>query len=207
MNERPEIDKYIGQSAEFAKPILNHLRALVHQACPDVTEVIKWSFPNFEYKGQILCSMASFHKHSSFGFWLGAEMPDPDNILEQVGQTAMGYLGKIISLEQLPSDEILIKYIREAMSMVDRGVKKSTVKSENSVKKVVRELEIPQFLLDALEQNDAAKATFEKFSNSCKKEYVEWLLEAKTETTRQKRLAEALLWMSEGKIRNWKYVK
>jgi uncharacterized protein YdeI (YjbR/CyaY-like superfamily) len=207
MNRNTEVDKYITAAADFAQPILNHLRNLVHQACPEVQEMIKWSFPCFEYKGQILCSFSAHKKHCNFGFWLGNEMPDPDNIIQQVGKTDMGNLGQLKSLDDLPKDEILIKYIHQAMKLSAEGRKKSTVKSETKESKAPKTLEVPDYLLQALEENPEAKATFEKFSNSNKKEYIEWLTDAKTETTRNKRLAEAVQWMSEGKVRNWKYIK
>jgi len=109
-NFDPRIDDYISKSAEFAKPILNYLRDIVHTACPDVNETMKWSFPNYEYSGSILCSMASFKQHCSFGFWLGSLMTDPDNLLQKVGEkTSMGNFGPIKSIEDLPPADIMIK--------------------------------------------------------------------------------------------------
>ena len=125
----PRIDEYISRSAEFAKPILSHLRSVVHKACPGVTETMKWSFPHFDYAGSILCSMASFKQHCTFGFWLGSLMPDPDKILSAVGEkTAMGHFGQIKSMKDLPSDKVLIKYIKEAMALNEKGIK---IKKEN----------------------------------------------------------------------------
>lgn len=204
MKTNKAFDEYIDKAADFAKPILVHLRSLVQTACPDIEEEMKWSFPNFQYKGQILCSMAAFKKHCTFGFWLGNEMEDPDGILNQIGKTAMGDLGQIKSLESLPADEVLIKYIKQAMEMIDKGVKKAPNQEKKTTDKT---LEIPDDLLDALSENPLAKATFEQFSHTNKKEYIDWLLDAKTSQTRQKRLAEAIAWMNEGKIRNWKYIK
>ena len=196
-----QVDAYIDRSADFAKPILIHLREIIHQADPRIEEVIKWGFPNFEYKG-ILCSMASFKAHCSFSFWKAAVMKDPHNVLSAVGETAMGHFGKITSLGDLPADDILLAYIREAVRLNEEGVK--VPKSPQSA---ARKVEVPQYLSDALNSNAAAKATFENFSTSNRKEYVEWLEEAKTEATREKRLETAIEWMAEGKIRNWKYVK
>lgn len=196
------IDDYIERSAEFAKPILSHLRALIHQADPRIEETIKWGFPNFEYKG-IVCSMASFKHHCAFSFWKAAVLKDPHKILTAVGETAMGHFGKIQSLADLPSDEILIQYLKEAVQLNE-----SDVKVPSRAKPIaLKDLEIPEYLVDALNQNKRAKATFENFSYSNKKEYVEWLTDAKTEATREKRLQTAIEWMAEGKIRNWKYVK
>lgn len=198
-----QYDLYIEKSQGFAQPILRHLRDLVHKACPEVEEKMKWSFPNFEYKKSILCSMASFKQHCAFGFWLGAIMEDPDKILNSSGESAMGQLGRITKLSDLPSDEILIRYLHQAMDLIDKGVKMT--KKDTSQKEY--NLEIPTALKLALEQNDKAMATFENFSNSNKKEYIVWINEAKTEATKQKRLETTIEWLKEGKIKNWKYVK
>lgn len=198
-----QYDLYIEKSQGFAQPILRHLRDLVHKACPEVEEKMKWSFPNFEYKKSILCSMASFKQHCAFGFWLGAIMEDPDKILNSSGESAMGQLGRITKLSDLPSDEILIRYLHQAMDLIDKGVKMP--KKDTSQKEY--NLEIPTALKLALEQNDKAMATFENFSNSNKKEYIVWINEAKTEATKQKRLETTIEWLKEGKIKNWKYVK
>lgn len=198
-----QYDLYIEKSQGFAQPILRHLRDLVHKAYPEVEEKMKWSFPNFEYKKSILCSMASFKQHCAFGFWLGAIMEDPDKILNSSGESAMGQLGRITKLSDLPSDEILIRYLHQAMDLIDKGVKMP--KKDTSQKEY--NLEIPTALKLALEQNDKAMATFENFSNSNKKEYIVWINEAKTEATKQKRLETTIEWLEEGKIKNWKYVK
>ncbi len=196
------VDEYINRSADFARPILSHLRALIHQADPRITETIKWGFPNFEYKG-IVCSMASFKQHCSFSFWKASVLKDPHQILSAIGETAMGHFGKIKSLDDLPSDEILMEYIKEAVQLNEADVK-VPARAKPAASK---ELEVPEYLLEALSGNEKAKATFDSFSYSNKKEYVEWLTEAKTEATREKRLQTAIEWMAEGKIRNWKYVR
>ncbi len=197
----PNIDAYIKKSAPFAQPIMEHLRGLVHKACPQVEETVKWGFPHFEYKG-ILCSMAAFKQHCSFGFWKATLMKDDKDLLKQVGKTDMGYFDKIQSLEDLPSDKILIAYIKEAVRLNDEDIK--VVKPKAAPKKA---LATPPDLLAALKKNKAALKTFESFSPSNKKDYIEWIVDAKTEATRNKRLETAIEWMAEGKIRNWKYVK
>ena len=197
-----KIDQYIAKSAEFAKPILNHLRELVHKTCPDVEEGTKWGFPHFMYSGAILCSMASFKQHCSFGFWKASIMKDPDNILEKVGNTAMGSFGRLTSLKELPSDKTIVKYIKEAMRLNEEDIK--VEKAKPLAKK---DLKIPTYLTNNLKKNKKAWTTFENFSPSHKKEYVEWIVDAKTEETRQRRIAQAIEWMAEGKARNWKYIK
>lgn len=199
----PRIDAYILQSADFARPILEHMRHLVHKACPQAAETIKWSMPYFTCEGQLLCCFAAFKAHCSFIFWKGAHMDDPDNIFRARGENGMGQLGKITSLKDLPSDKIFIKYLKAAAKLSTAGTPPAAKKTAPGSK----EPEVPDWLLSAIKKNKKAWATFEAFSYSNKKEYVEWITSAKTETTRNSRLADALAWMAEGKIRNWKYVK
>ena len=195
----PRVDAYIDKSQDFAKPILNHLRKLVHQACPNVDETMKWSFPHFDYKGQMMCSMAAFKAHCAFNFW-------KQQLLESSAfpaeKTAMGSFGRITSLKDLPDDKTMKKLIADAMNLNDEGI---TVK--RPVSKEKKEVVVPDVLLEALARNEKAAETFTNFPYSCKKEYVAWITEAKTDATRDKRLATTLEWLSEGKRKNWKYEK
>ena len=193
----PRIDAYIAKSAPFARPILSHIRKLVHANCPDVAETIKWSMPHFEYKGGIFCGMAAFTAHGTFGFWLGALLK-----IESKLDKAMGQFGCITSLADLPGDKEIATIIKAAMKLHDAGVKSPT-RTKPAEKKA---LMVPDYFLAAVKKNKKAHATFEAFSPSKKREYVEWITEAKTDATRDKRLAQAVEWMSEGKVRNWKYV-
>lgn len=196
----PRVDAYIANSADFAQPILNHIRNLVHATCPDVEETLKWGFPNFLYKG-ILCSMTSFKNHCALGFWkveIRSSVKDDGK-----AERGMGQFGRITAISDLPKEEILIQYIKEAMELNDAGVK-SPARAKPKEKK---ELDIPDYFMAVLRKNEKALATFEQFSYSHKKEYLEWITEAKSEETRNKRLETAIEWMSEGKARNWKYIK
>lgn len=198
------VDTYIVKSADFAVPILSHLRSVVHDACPEVRETIKWSFPHFEFRNTILCSMASFKQHCAFTIWLASQMQDPHGILTTgAGRPAMGHLGRITCLEDLPPDDILIGYLKDAMVLIEQGVKLTKKEPETASK----ELEIPDYFQKELENHPDALDTFNRFSYSGKKEYVEWIRDAKTEETRRKRLATAIDWLIEGKSRNWKYLK
>jgi uncharacterized protein YdeI (YjbR/CyaY-like superfamily) len=198
------IDAYIAKSADFAKPILNHFRELIHKTCPEVEETIKWSFPHFDYNDGPLCSMASFQRHCAIGFWKAALMKDADILLGTAKtEVAMGHLGRITSMRDLPKDKILVKYIKEGMKLNEEGIKLSP-KSKPAAKK---ELKIPDYFTKTLAKNKKALKTFEAFNYTNKKEYLMWVTEAKTEETRLSRLATAIEWMAEGKIRNWKYVK
>ena len=192
----PRIDAYITKSAAFARPILSHIRKLVHANCPEVTETIKWSMPHFEYKGGIFCGMAAFKAHCTFGFWLGALLK-----IESKLDKAMGQFGCITSLADLPGDKEIATIIKAAMKLHDAGVKSPT-RTKPAEKKA---LVVPAYFLAAVKKNKKAHATFEAFSPSKKREYVEWITEAKTDATRDKRLAQAVEWMSEDKVRNWKY--
>lgn len=196
------IDAYILRSADFAIPILNHLRELVHAACPDVEETVKWSFPHFDYKGEMLCSMAGFKQHCVFGFWKASLMKDKKLMENAKGETAMGHMGRITSVKDLPSDAVMIRYIKEAMKLNDQGIK---VERKKPV--AARAIEAPDYFIKELKKNKAALKTFEAFSPSNKKEYVIWITEAKTEDTRTRRMEQAVEWMAEGKPRNWKYMK
>jgi uncharacterized protein YdeI (YjbR/CyaY-like superfamily) len=199
----PRIDEYISKAAPFAQPILTHLRKLIHKACSTVHETIKWSFPNFMYNKAILCSMASFKQHCSFGFWHASLLKDPHNILVFGERSAMGHLGAIRSLADLPKDDILIAYLQEAMQLIDKGTKPP----KKDKPAVPQPLEIPDYLQEALEANTLANTHFYSFSPSQKKEYVQWITEAKTDATRNKRMTTAIEWLQEGKTRNWKYEK
>ncbi|MEO6285256.1 MAG: DUF1801 domain-containing protein [Dyadobacter sp.] len=200
----PRIDTYILKSAVFAIPILTYLRELVHATCPEATETMKWSFPHFEYKGSILCSMASFKQHCAFGFWLGSKLTDPHNLLASGDEkTAMGQLGRITSLDDLPKGNYLSGFIREAMQLIDSGVKQTKEPKPTASKELI----VPAYFKEALQQNAEALKTFTNFSYSQKKEYVEWITEAKSDATREKRMGTALEWLAEGKIRNWKYLR
>jgi uncharacterized protein YdeI (YjbR/CyaY-like superfamily) len=196
-----KVDAYIAKAQPFAKPILNHIRGLVHKACPDVEEKIKWSFPVFDYNG-IMCNMAAFKEHCAFGFWKQKLMKDPNKIFGI--KESMGNLGKITSLKDLPSDKIVLAYIKEAALLNKEGVKLPP-----RAKKVLdsKSLIVPDYFKKALSKNSKAFKVFEAFSPSQKKEYIDWLTDAKTEETRNSRMVLAVEWISEGKIRNWKYVK
>jgi uncharacterized protein YdeI (YjbR/CyaY-like superfamily) len=200
MHTDSRIDDYIEKSADFAKPILTHLRKLVHKACPQVEEKWKWSFPNFDYKGP-LCSMAAFKQHCSFGLWKAKIMEDSE-FFKGANKEGMGHLGRITSLKELPPDKVIISYIKEAMRLNDEDIK--LPKAKPATKK---DLKIPPNFKAALSANKKAKSTFDSFSYSGQKEYVEWVTEAKTTETRDKRLEQAIEWMAEGKSRHWKYKK
>ena len=194
------IDLYIAKSAPFAKPILHHLRELVHEGCPDVEETIKWGFPHFDYRG-IMASMASFKHHCSFGFWKASLINDPENRLTGMGETAMGHFGRITSLADLPKDRILLRYIRDAARLNEEGISISRKPKSTEQKKLI----VTDYFEKALRKNKKALATFGAISYSNKKDYIEWVTEAKTEATREKRLAISIAWLAEGKSRNWKY--
>jgi hypothetical protein len=195
----PRIDAYIEKSADFARPIMVHLRKLIHKACPDITETLKWSMPSFEHKG-IVCGFAAFKAHCTFMFWKQSLL-ETDAFPEE--KTAMGSFGRIASLKDLPSDKVIVALVHQAVELNEKGIK--VPKKAPTAKK--KELVVPEVLREALAKNKAAKATFDKFSYSNRKEYVEWIVEAKTEPTREKRLATAIEWLSEGKSRHWKYEK
>jgi uncharacterized protein YdeI (YjbR/CyaY-like superfamily) len=192
------IDDYISKAADFAKPILNHLRELIHTACPQVEETVKWSFPHFDYKGSF-CSMAAFKEHCAFNFWKAAIMRDAEKLLSNHGNS-MGHLGKIKSLADLPPDNTMINYIKEAVKLNDEGIKLPPKKKTD-----IAAVTVPDYFTKALIKNKTAYKIFEAFSPSHKKEYVQWITDAKSEETRNKRIDKAINQIAESKKLNWKY--
>ena len=191
----PRIDTYIAKSADFAKPILNEVRKRVHAACPEVEETIKCSMPHFMYKGKLYGYLAAFKAHAGFGFHhsgLGKE--------GKAGE-GMGNFGRLTSVKDLPAVKEFNAMARQAMEERDAGVPTRAPKPKSAKKDLV----MPDYFLAAVKKNKKALATFEGFSYSNKKEYVEWVTEAKREETRDSRLKQAVAWMAEGKSRNWKY--
>ena len=194
----PRVDAYIANAAPFAQPILKHLRKIVHKGCPPVEETMKWSMPHFDYKG-IMCGMAAHKQHCSFGFWREAELALKKSRSDAGG---MGQFGRITSVADLPDDETLVGYVRRAAELKDAGVKKP---SRAPAKKERAELDVPDDFAAALRNNAKAQQTFDAFSYSHRKEYLEWITGAKRAETRESRLATAMEWLAEGKSRNWKY--
>jgi uncharacterized protein YdeI (YjbR/CyaY-like superfamily) len=194
----PRIDAYIGRAALFARPILRHVRYLVHRGCADVQETMKWSMPHFDYHG-IMLGMAAFKEHCSIGFWKGELI-----LSKRAGSDGgMGHFGKITGLKDLPSDKRFIEYVRKAAALNKQGIKKPADLKPRSARP---ELTIPEYFRAALRKNKKAAVTFEGFSYTNKKEYIDWLTEAKREETRSQRLQTAIAWLAEGKVRNWKYL-
>ena len=197
-NHDPRVDAYIAKSASFARPILEHLRALVHEACPTVDESLKWSMPFFSYKAAPMCMMAAFKQHCSFGFWLSKEVTGGSD------EDGMGQFGKLASLKDLPPDRQLSAYLKKAMALNEAGVKKARPKA---AAKPAPTLPDDLAALLAQKKHAAARKAWESFPPGAQREYVDWITEAKTDATRQKRLATTLEWLAEGKRRNWKYEK
>ena len=191
----PRVDAYIERQAEFAKPILNTLRQRVHAACPSCEETLKWSMPTFMYKGSILAGMAAFKAHATFGFW------QRDGVMDDKSRQneAMGSFGRITSLGDLPDEASFGGMVAKAMALIDSGAKAPRAVTTKPVP------EMPADMNEALEGNAAARAAFDGFPPSGRREYIEWVVEAKRPETRAKRLAQAVEWMAEGKRRHWKY--
>jgi uncharacterized protein YdeI (YjbR/CyaY-like superfamily) len=190
----PRVDVYIKKARPFALPILTHLRKIVHAGCPQCEESIKWQSPFFDYKGPV-CFMAAFKEHAVFGFWRGKLLFGSEH------KGAMGHFGRLTSVKDLPNAKQLIGYVRKAAKLNERGIKRARPKS-NANRRVV----VPQDFKSALAKNAKARKTFENFSYSHKKEYVQWITDAKRDETRQRRLKTAIQWLAQGKPQNWKYL-
>jgi len=198
--EEEAIDAYFHKSADFVQPALIHLRELVHKTCKDVEGKIKWGFPHFDYKGEMMCSLAAFKQHASFGFGKASLMKDQVLIEMAKSTVAMGHLGKITSLKDLPVDKKLINWIKAAMQLNELGIKLPAKLKATSNKELI----VPDYFIKALKKNKKAMQAFEAFAYYHKKEYTNWITAAKTEETRNKRTATASEWLAEGKSRNWK---
>jgi uncharacterized protein YdeI (YjbR/CyaY-like superfamily) len=200
MSDRtPEIDGYIARAPEYARPILTRLREAFHAGCPELEERLKWGMPSFEYKG-LLGGMAAFKKHVTFGFWKSRLMEDFHRVF--TGEPRASMMGaRVESLAELPPKKVLVSYVKEAKRLNDEGVKEP---KRARPKRTIR-VAVPADLKAALARNAKAKAIFETFAPSHKRDYVEWLTEAKQAETRARRLRTALEWIAEGKRRNWKY--
>jgi uncharacterized protein YdeI (YjbR/CyaY-like superfamily) len=201
----PRVDAYIAESKPFAQPILTHIRKLVHKACPFAVETMKWSRPFFEYKGAILANMSAFKEHCSFGFW-GLEIAAVLRDAKLLQPDAMGSLGRLTRIEDLPADKQMLSLLRQAAGFIDSGQHTSPIAARQKVVKAPKAaIEAPPEFTKALKANKKAAAAFAAFSPSCKREYVEWIADAKRAETRDKRIATAMEWIGEGKQRNWKY--
>ena len=195
MSRDPRIDAYIAKAAPFAQPILNHVRERVHAAAPEAEETLKWSMPSFTIGGKILIGMAAFKQHAALNFWRGQELKGAE-----ASRDAMGQFGRLTSIDDLPGDTELDALIRQAAELAKTAPAPRKVKHEP---KPPAELH-PQFA-EALAANPKARTTLDSFPPSARREYLDWIAEAKQESTRAKRIADAVQWLSEGKRRHWKY--
>lgn len=197
MNEK--ITEYIDNAQPFAQPILWHFRDLIHKVCPKVEEKLKWGVPFFDYKGS-MCFMAGFKNHCNIGFWKGAIMQDALLFTEN-NTKALGGLNKIKAITDLPNDDTLMAYIAEAMILNENGVKVTPAFKKIAVP------EMPKEFTEALQNEPIVLGIFEGFTPSQRKEYILWIASAKTEATKSKRILQAIDWIADGKIKDWKYVK
>jgi len=189
----PRVDAYIAKAPIFARPILTRFRKAVHAGCPDVTETLKWSVPHFDYKG-VLGGMAAFKEHCRVGFW-------KESLLTSAPKgKSTGPMARVASLADLPDERTLVKMAREAAALNEAGIK---VKRMSKAPRPP--LKAPAYMLTAIKKNKKAYAAYQALSPSHRREYVEWITEAKSDETRHRRLETAVAWMAEGKSRNWKY--
>jgi len=190
------VDAYIAKAKPFAQPILEHLREIIHEGCPEVVETIKWGMPAFEHKGP-LAGVAGFNQHCAFHFWKSSLILDKD---DKKPRTAMGSFGRIRSVKDLPPRKKMVDYVRRAAALNDQGIKVERAKPKRG-----QTIDAPAFMMSAIKKNKRSLATWEQFPYTKKKDYIEWVTGAKTDETRDKRLATTVEWLSEGKGRNWKY--
>ena len=201
----PQFDEYQEAASDFAKPIMAHLRELVHEQCPDVVEEIKWGIPHFDYKDEMFCIFAAYKNHCSLSFWKESLMSDARLKANRDLKADKRFLGKLTLLSDLPPDSELIVFIKEAMALNDKGVKRASRHDGKPAK--AAEIAIPDIFAEQLSRHEPANEVFQSKSSSFRKEYVVWIADAKTDKTRQKRIDESLEWIAQGKGRFWKYEK
>jgi uncharacterized protein YdeI (YjbR/CyaY-like superfamily) len=195
------VDAYISKAADFAQPVLRHLREVLHEGAPGVVEEMKWSRPFFVYKGVILGNISAFKEHCSFGLW----GPEVSSALRDEGAAkanGMGTFGKIASVDELPSRKKLVGYVKLGAKAIDVGERTKTWSRPKVAK---GDVVVPEVLAAALKKNKAAEKKFETMTPGAKREYCDWISEAKREATREQRVETAVAWIGEGKSRNWKY--
>jgi uncharacterized protein YdeI (YjbR/CyaY-like superfamily) len=192
----PRIDAYIAKARPFARPILKRIRKAVHAGCPAATETIKWSMPAFDYRGPLV-GMAAFKAHCALAFWKASLMT---TVPQDRRSDAMGQFGRFESIDDVPSEAALVAMVKEAAALNDTGAK--VPRRSRTPRPAPKP---PSMLLAALKQQPKAFAAWQAFPPSHQREYIEWITEAKTDATRERRLATALVWISDGKGRNWKY--
>ena len=201
-------DEYIAQAREFARPILERLRAAVHEGCPEAVETMKWSAPHFDYLG-ILAGMAAFKAHVRFGFWRPLDLEDPEGLFEPVGTTGMRAMC-IEKLADLPSQRDLVRFVKAAARANEAAAAERRARPKKATRRKApqprREIVVPEDLAAGLRRNAKARKTFEGFSYTNRREYVEWIEGARRDETRAKRVSTALEWLRDGKPRNWKYM-
>lgn len=190
----PRIDAYLAAVPAFALPILTRLREDVHAACPAVVETIKWSRPHFLLDDKLLCGMSAFKAHCAFGFW------EREGADEGKGG-AMGDFGRIETLADLPPRAELRRQIKAAAALLQAGAPRA--QKPNRAPRP--QLAMPDDFATALAKVKPAQQTYDAFPPGKQRDYLEWVLEAKREDTRAKRIAQAVEWLAEGKSRNWKY--
>lgn len=200
----PRVDAYIEAAAPFARPILIKLRAAFHAGCPDLVERIKWGVPSFERTG-MLGGMAAFKQHVSFGFWRAAEMDDPDGLLGEV-RKASPMRVQFRDVKELPAQKVLVAYVKQA-ARLDAAGKPSAAEAKASKATQSKKIaaRAPKEMLDAIRASARAAAFWDTLAPSYRRDYIEWITEAKREATRAQRLAQTVEWLGEGKKRNWKY--
>jgi uncharacterized protein YdeI (YjbR/CyaY-like superfamily) len=197
-----KVDEYIAKSEEFSKPILEYLRQIIDETCPDATEDIKWGTPHYSYKGDHLCMIAGFKNHCSFSLYKAEFLKDKEIAESVKAGKKFGYMDKLKSVSELPSKEILVSLLKEVMTINENGIKK-----EKTISDKPKVIETPDYLTEALNADKKAKEVWESKSDSYRKDYLVWIIDAKTDATRQKRIEQSLEWIAEGKGRFWQYAK
>jgi len=198
----PKVDAYVKKAPEFARPILEHMRDIVHLACPDIVETIKWGRPFFDHHGPV-CGLAAFKAHCSVIFWKADVLLTPDERRDG----ALGQFGRLVSVKDLPSKRELIALVKRAVLLNEDGVPAQwqEARKQTRATRAAKPVVVPALLAEALAKDAKARKAFDAMPPSHQREYAEWIDDAKRDETRQRRLAQAVAQIREGKSQNWRY--
>lgn len=200
-----KIDKYIADAPEYARPIMEKLRKAVHKGCPQAEEAIKWGCPYFMYQGKLFCGMAAFKKHVGFGFWNSKDMDDPEGLFESgTGKKASMCNAHFHAVKELPTQKVLVDYVKQSKKLTDAELSKSKP-AKKAAKKKVAVPKTPADLSSAFKTNKTAKSYFDSLAPSHRRDFLQWILDAKRDATREKRVNETVKLLKAKKTLHWKY--
>lgn len=199
-NYLKEVNKYISNAPISQQKILSKLREIIHKASLDIEEKIRWSHPHFDYMGKGMCFIQALKERVTFGFWFGDKIYNSPKLSKEA-KAIYETMGNLTDVSQIPSTKLIIEEIHLAMKLIESGNR------DVKEKKVKPQLVIPDYLSLRFKKDKTANSSFSKMSPSHQREYVDWIIDAKTDETRENRISTMMSQVKEGKSKNWKYIK